>query len=444
MPIICVGCLGQKRSKDDKFYSANSLSLLTVNNLRQKFNAKKRKLDEISDIPPSSKICKSCYDMQHNNAIVSVDLHEPDLSIYRKGLHSHTQCTFGCKTIHNLVSVPKKTRLFLLMNYKFFVQPTSQMCSDHITVVNYWSLVKQITREVPAEDQKLISDMMFDYYHSTRNDLIFDIDNMESIDDDDFKAWFGFEKHQFEVICTFTETCKPKHVAILLCKMRTSLSNQQLSLLFACGETTIATHMSLARADLSKNLVPKFLNTNDRSDLLNHNTQTAKVLFDIGDENGLCCFDATYRFVQKSKNFAGQKQLWSEQKKMPLLKPMVGCAPDGYVLFVLGPYDATHNDAVILKDCLSRYQNTLAVLQKNDVVVVDNGFRDVVGDLQQKELITYLPGTGQRTTIEANKARFVTKIRWVNEQLFGRLKKKLNISQYQHIMQHCHTITTPG
>lgn len=163
MPTYCLGCLDQKRSKDSKFYNASSLSLVAVNNLRQTFNMRKRKLKAVSEIPVASKICKSCYDMTHNNAIVSIDLNEPDLTIYRKGLHSHTQCTFGCKTLGNLVSVPKTTRTFLLMNYKFLVLPSAQMCVDHFAVNCYWPLVKQITREVPDEDQKQISDLMFNY-----------------------------------------------------------------------------------------------------------------------------------------------------------------------------------------------------------------------------------------------------------------------------------------
>lgn len=427
MPVFCLGCNDQKRSKDSKFYCAASLPLTAVNNLRQTFNMKKRKLDEIDVIPPTSKICRSCYDLSRNNFVISVDLNEPDLTIYRKGNHSHTQCTFGCKTLGKLISVPSKTRTMLLMNYKFFVLPTSQMCSDHVALDNYWSLVKQITRKVPDEDQKQISDIMFDYHQKSKNDVVFDINKLDSIDNDDFKAWFAYDKEQFRQICSFTKSCKAKHVAVLLCKMRTSLSNEQLSFLFGCCEQTIANYMNEARSDLLENLVPGFINNNDRKVLLAHNTPMAKALFDLGEENAVCLFDATYRFVQKSKNFAGQKMLWSEQKKMPLTKPMVGCAPDGYVLYVLGPYDATHNDAVILKDCLVRYKETLDVLQKDDVIIVDNGFRDAVDTLKDRGLVAYVPGTGQRDTVEANKARFVTKIRWVNEQVFGRLKKKFKL-----------------
>lgn len=167
------------------------------------------------------------------------------------------------------------------------------MCSDHVGLESYWPVVNQITTEVPQEDQKIIIDMMFEHIHNRRNDHTFDIDNLESIDDDDFHAWFGFDKEQFGRICEYTEHCAPKHIAVLLCKMRTYLSNKQLSFLFGCGEQTVADHMKLARSDLLKNLVPRFLNSTDRNVVLSHNTPMAKALFEIGDENGAVCFDAT-------------------------------------------------------------------------------------------------------------------------------------------------------
>jgi len=38
----------------------------------------------------------------------------------------------------------------------------------------------------------------------------------------------------------------------------------------------------------------------------------AKTLFDIPDDKICSIFDATYRLIQKLKNYAGQNQLWSE------------------------------------------------------------------------------------------------------------------------------------
>jgi len=63
--------------------------------------------------------------------------------------------------------------------------------------------------------------------------------------------------------------------------------------------------------------------------MIAHNTPMAKTLFDIPDDKTCSIFDAIYRLAQKSKNYARRKQLWREQKKMPFVKSMVGCLPDG-------------------------------------------------------------------------------------------------------------------
>lgn len=61
----------------------------------------------------------------------------------------------------------------------------------------------------------------------------------------------------------------------------------------------------------------------------------SKVLFDIPGDKTCLVFDVTYRLAQKSTNYAGQKHLWSEQKKFnpkPVVKPMAECFSDGFVL----------------------------------------------------------------------------------------------------------------
>lgn len=74
---------------------------------------------------------------------------------------------------------------------------------------------------------------------------------------------------------------------------------------------------------------------------------------------------------------------------------MVECAPDGYILFVFGPFDANHNDAMILEECFEKYEDILAILEENDVIVVDNGIRDVLKYLtKEKKMFAYIPGVG--------------------------------------------------
>ena len=80
---------------------------------------------------------------------------------------------------------------------------------------------------------------------------------------------------------------------------------------------------------------------------------------------------------------------------MSLVKLMVTCAPDGYITFVLGPFDARHNDATILEDCFFRFAKILHTIVEGDHILVDRGFRDVLHFLTEtKKLNLHCPGLG--------------------------------------------------
>lgn len=133
------------------------------------------------------------------------------------------------------------------MTYKFFVPSGARMCSEHVGITNYWPLVKQ-SEEVPSKDQASISDLMFEYYQELKssNQIVFDMNNIDSIDDSTFKAWFAYNKVQFKQICTYTDKSNPVHIGVFLCKLRTALSNKQISFLFGVCERTIGNYIKLA------------------------------------------------------------------------------------------------------------------------------------------------------------------------------------------------------
>jgi len=73
-----------------KFYSIKNISnsLVVINNLQRSYNAKKRKLNEIDNIPAKSKICKTCYELI-KHVSTNIDPNESELPIYRKELSFH-------------------------------------------------------------------------------------------------------------------------------------------------------------------------------------------------------------------------------------------------------------------------------------------------------------------------------------------------------------------
>jgi len=72
----------------------------------------------------------------------------------------------------------------------------------------------------------------------------------------------------------------------------------------------------------------------------------AKTLFDISDDKTYSIYDATYRLAQKSKK-CGTKAIVEWAEKNAARQTYGGLFAWRLVLFVLGPFDTTHNDATM-------------------------------------------------------------------------------------------------
>lgn len=106
---------------------------------------------------------------------------------------------------------------------------------------------------------------------------------------------------------------------------------------------------------------------------------------------------------------------------------------DGYIVYALGPYKAGDNDAKILRE-LDETTNIFNVLEKNDILLLDRGFRDCVSHFEAKDLDVKMPALLQRSknktqlsTAEANKTRLVTALRFIVEVRNGHMKTVFKI-----------------
>lgn len=106
---------------------------------------------------------------------------------------------------------------------------------------------------------------------------------------------------------------------------------------------------------------------------------------------------------------------------------------DGTIVYMIAPYPGTQNDASILK---SLFDTTVLFdsLQEGDILLLDRGFRDVVPMITEKGLVVKMPSLlqnsvrkGQLTTIEANRSRLVTALRFIIEARNGHLKSVFKI-----------------
>lgn len=66
--------------------------------------------------------------------------------------------------------------------------------------------------------------------------------------------------------------------------------------------------------------------------------------------------DGTYIYCNKSGNFDFQRKTYSKQKLRNFIKSMVVVTTDGYV-DVLGPFEATENDAKIMIKIVNAHEN---------------------------------------------------------------------------------------
>jgi hypothetical protein len=114
------------------------------------------------------------------------------------------------------------------------------------------------------------------------------------------------------------------------------------------------------------------------------------------------------------------------------------CATDGHIVDIYGLFEATKNDARILSEVLANDNDLKTLLKPNDLFILDRGFRDCRKELKEMyKLDSQMPSLIQESTqksqqakaskqldtIEANKTRLVTKVRWVVEVVNSFLKK---------------------
>ena len=145
----------------------------------------------------------------------------------------------------------------------------------------------------------------------------------------------------------------------------------------------------------------------------------------------------SYYFIQKSQDHVFQRTTYSGQKKRHLVKMLSIAFPDGYVVDTIGPFSGAANDVSITENIL-QLNNTLQLwVEPGDTVIVDRGFRDCIGSLEdagfEVRMPAFLPAQKkQLSTADANATRLKTKNRWTVEAYHGRVKKWALLSECIH------------
>lgn len=225
--------------------------------------------------------------------------------------------------------------------------------------------------------------------------------------------------------------CSSDALFMYLMKMRTARSLAEIANYFNVSIATISTKIATVRQALLKDIVPLYVNfERSREEILSHTTTFSRTFFDQNYGRAHLILDGTYVYIESSKDHSFQKRTYNSHKKRNYIKMMMGTAPDGEILFALGPYQATENDASITDKLLEQDIPALRSYQLGDVIIVDRGFRDCQVNLINRGFEVKMPACSvspQLTCREANKSRLVTKVRYDIERLNGVMKNTWKI-----------------
>lgn len=220
-----------------------------------------------------------------------------------------------------------------------------------------------------------------------------------------------------------------------LMKIRTGRTNDDIGSIFNINRNTVTDRLNKVRIAMENDFVYENVNTVlNRSHLAQRSTIMSQVLFCNGDiDRPVLVLDGTYVYVQHSSNHEFQKLSYNGQKKRNFIRVMMCTTTDGRIVFCLGPYPASTNDAKVLKSIFEN-SNAFDSLDQGDVFLVDRGFRDCVGYLKGRGFTVHTPasipqGKKQLSTIQANETRLVTANRYGVETRNGHFKTIFKIFQ---------------
>ncbi|XP_051159163.1 uncharacterized protein LOC127280299 [Leptopilina boulardi] len=403
-----------------------------------------------------SKVCDSCRLLSKRKIqdISNIENVEPEIENSTEGLSntkmlrlpisrciaSQSKCVI-CKSVNGRNRISPQARLKVFIDHGILIPPSSRSCNTHLEEEFLTDNAVNMMELLPFSDLNAneVMELLTDLRDQAKKKGL-DFDNSSALADEDYSRLTGFNKNQFDQVVDFVQDSirhtvnrsSRKCVALCLMKLRTGLSHSILSTLFAMDKRNIGRSITTARNALSKCFVRRFLGIEhiSRDEVINkHTTKIAKTLFTNNEDEAILVADGTYVYIQKSSNYSFQRKTFSVHKGRPLVKPMMIVTTTGYIIDVLGPYYANgkNNDASIFTSLLRSDSSKLRQwLNDNDIFVVDRGFRDCHGLLEDLDLISKMPhflekGT-QHTTLEANESRLVTKVRWVVEAVNGLIK----------------------
>ncbi|CAF1117325.1 unnamed protein product [Rotaria magnacalcarata] len=301
----------------------------------------------------------------------------------------------------NMITMPKSSRLDLLIVHRTYAPQNVRCCEQHIVghdrlnpmyIVEMNDRKKLKTTLPPQELLLILEDLLTLIQEAIKSPRLDSRD--PALSNDDYLIWTGWNIAQFDIMLDMLSpflrsSCsrEPRNaIAIFWIKAKTDLSFNQIGSLFnytGDSETRrkrVADTFDSVRILLVRNFVPLNLGVYHltRDQALIHNTAFSK---EFWDNKVTIIWDGTYIYIEKSSDHYLNRSTYSGQKCRHLVKFMSLVHPDGYVLDTIGPFQGTANDATIAQQIIETRNELIQWWDYGDIMICDRGFRDVIKTL---------------------------------------------------------------
>jgi hypothetical protein len=163
-------------------------------------------------------------------------------------------------------------------------------------------------------------------------------------------------------------------LAVYLFWLKTGLDQKTISAHFdVIEQQDVSRYCQQVRKALNDDFVPLYPGANHltREKWLIENNIVAKKLHTDDENQMVFIADGTYCYCEKSSDNQLQRSTYSVQKSRHLVKPFVICSSNGRIVDIYGPYQASLNDAEIMKIILNYDKHLMNLIEPNDVFLLD-------------------------------------------------------------------------
>lgn len=299
---------------------------------------------------------------------------------------SHRFCFVCLKkdSSNRLKSLNFESIIYGYKTHKIFIKKGSRCCRIHLDK-NY-NLKKDLFKILPTKliecDNQILN--MLDSQELKEETIFQKFKDTSTLDEKHCKEITGWSKEKFITFSKFItsvndnlQRTKDQLIALYRYWLSTGSNQKTLASLFSKSTTQvqISNYLSVIRDAIHKDFVPFFLGSKkNRNFYLKHNNIMVKKLYNLEKDVLAIVCDGTYTRLEKSSSNSFQYRCWSSQKSDSLLKPFIICCADGWIIDCYGAFQASDNDAQILKYILKTDLDLRKILLPNKTMLfLDRG-----------------------------------------------------------------------